>query len=95
MKDSLGHRIRQKGCEAYTALCKPTLQHSLRCHCGIYPGPGERSPIMAVRWDCSGAYPLIRILAVLGAIAVLAAVACSVRRAVRRRLRPSKKADLA
>ena len=94
MKDSLSSRIRQKGCEAYSALCRPTVRHSLHCHCGIYRSPDEHTPLSAMRLDLKGACPLIRVLAILGIVALASVVVCRVCRAISCRCKHSGKITL-
>ena len=64
--------LRQKARQACDAVRRVTIRHSLHGHCGIYKSNRERFPMSSLRIDCDGSCPLIRVLAVVSIVLLIA-----------------------
>ena len=68
MKHCLKHRAEQ----LLLAASRPELRHSMRYECGLYKSSSDRSPMVSACMEHSCAISILRLVAMMAGLALLA-----------------------
>ncbi|MBR0443291.1 MAG: hypothetical protein IIX15_03035 [Clostridia bacterium] len=64
------HTVKHCGEQLLLAMSRPEVRHSMHYECGLYKSPDDRVPMASVHVENDCALPLVRLLAMIAAIAV-------------------------
>ncbi len=63
------HTLCKWGCALGQAVCAPQVHHEIHYECGLYKHKDDPRPVSSLSIDHQGGMPLVKLLAIIGALA--------------------------